>query len=143
MLDKKATRRPILLNANGEPMVRNHMAYERRGNLRYEYMLWDAWTEPYGFLPRDLAAQCLMTYCLGAASVLETRDYGVRYVGDPTVRYNLAGLLLSWCAVYGVKPEQAVRYWPAIDKQRKLLGLTDEADLPRWVRYPDDNTKLM
>ena len=141
MIDKYNTLKPILLGADGKPMVQNHrvvMHHKGKDGLVWQsyVVMWDAWTEPYGYLPRDREAQALMSYCIEVSRVRDQVVDCPTLVGEPSRFIPARSLLLLYCSMYNVEPEKAVKFWPCIEKQRQLLGLSKEADLPNHLKYP-------
>lgn len=132
-------KKPIL-GPDGEPMVKNKKILVKGSDNRIHKVAWYfAWTKPYGYLENMMESQCCMTYNLQVSRVLEEAMCGIQYGGDPAYMVNAKSIFLAWCQLYGCRPDDVVKHWDEIDNQRTLLGLSANADLPNWARYPQRN----
>ena len=76
---------PQLLGPDGRPAVRNHRIPFLRDYKGFkcivERVSYDAWTEPFGYLPQEWPAQALMYYCIHVAKAIVDAKANMRYVG--------------------------------------------------------------
>lgn len=101
------------------------------------------WLAPEGTLPRDLAAHALMTYAMQMSLQLEQAKKNLVLEEDLSNAVNALNCLATYAKLYGVTIEQMMAFWPAVSAQRRALGLSADAELPDWVRYPHKNHVVM
>lgn len=92
-----------------------------------------------GRLPQDLECHALWNYYVQACMNLKNAKENLVYEDDPLSRYfdvpRARRLMESIAFIYGTTPARMVRYWDAVEAQRRALGFTDNADLPHAMRF--------
>jgi len=102
----------------------------------FDELLIDA--SPEGRLTRDPVCHALFYYNLLAAKNLkEAKDCLVDEKElSPVFGVKEARKLLESIAfMYGTTPGAMVRYWDVVDKQRRAMGASSNADLPHAMRF--------
>lgn len=91
-----------------------------------------------GRLPRDLDCHALWYYYILACKNLKEAQQNLVYEDELSRKFDVPAarrLLESIAFQYGSTPARIVRYWEAVEAQRRALGFTDNADLPHAMRF--------
>lgn len=91
-----------------------------------------------GRLPRDLPCHGLWHYYILAYQNWKNAQENLVYEDERSRFFDVrkARTLLENISIqYGAAPAQLVRYWDAVDAQRRALGFTQNADLPHEFRF--------
>ena len=91
-----------------------------------------------GRLPQDLEAHALFQYYVLASKAFKEAKDNLVYEDEKSRVFPLERarrLLESVAFMYGTTPSRMVRYWEAIDAQRRALGFNSNADLPVQYRF--------
>lgn len=91
-----------------------------------------------GRLPQDLEAHGLWMYYTLASKNLKAAKENLVYEDERSRHFDVPrarALLESISFQYGSTPARLVRYWEAVDQQRRALGFSENADLPAVMRF--------
>lgn len=91
-----------------------------------------------GRLPADLEAHALWHYYVLASVNLKNAKENLVYEDERSRFFDVPRarkLLESISFQYGTTPAKMVRYWEAVDQQRRALGFNENADLPAAMRF--------
>lgn len=87
------------------------------------YPIFPQLTKPHGLLERDLACQALWFYFSCAMGNIKDLKETIRYEGDKS-QFNFYNLYKSITAIYRVAGQDMQNFWPVIDAQARMMGLT-------------------
>jgi hypothetical protein len=91
-----------------------------------------------GRLPSDMEAHALWHYYVQACINLKKARENLVYENEQSLSFDVMAarrLLESISFIYGTTPSRMVRYWDAVEAQRRALGFTENADLPHAMRF--------
>lgn len=91
-----------------------------------------------GRLPPDLGAHALFWYYILAIKGLEEAKKNLVYETELSRTFDVnkaRKLLESISFTYGLTPSQVVRYWDAVEAQRRALGYSINAELPAVLKF--------
>ena len=105
----------------------------------YDELLSNA-ADPFhvGRLPRDIEAHALWSYFILASINLKNAKENLVYENERSRFFDVPkarALMESIALQYGTVPSRMVRYWEAVDQQRRALGFNENADLPAAMRF--------
>lgn len=104
----------------------------------YELIPQEPGCDPRGVMPTELAAHALWYYYLTASLNLRNESENMVEESDRSRLFPVdraRKLLESISFMYGFQPAQVVRFWDAIDKQRRALGIDQNAELPAAYKF--------
>lgn len=82
-----------------------------------EPMIWRSYNSPEGFLHPHKACHALWYYAMCARSNYEKQQSDLIYEGDPDPIYDFRSLMMGIATLYGVQPEEMIRFWNNVDLQ--------------------------
>lgn len=87
----------------------------------------------YNF-PRETAAHALMTYAFQLGYILESPDLANASIASGTdlIAQSARNMLQTQCSLYNVEPEEAIRYWPDVDRILDTLNLSPIPHNPKY-----------
>lgn len=91
-----------------------------------------------GRLPRDLEAHGLWMYYVLACKNLKAAGENIVYENELSLKFDVPGarrLLETIAFTYGTTPARMVRYWEAVEAQRRALGFNENAELPAAMKF--------
>lgn len=108
------------------------------GSITFTPPTFRAYEAPLGWLTHDQACHALWYYYITALNnYLEHIDDPIVLEGDPDVEPDFRQLFTSIATMYGVQPEQMVKFWRNVDLQCTIMALTK---LPMNDKYRFDKT---
>jgi hypothetical protein len=91
-----------------------------------------------GRLPADINAHGLFYYFVLASQAYKGAKDNLVYEDELSKRFDVTRarrMLESVAFMYGTTPSRLVRFWDAVDAQRRALGFNPNADLPDQFRF--------
>jgi len=102
------------------------------GNVIFTPHLYTNYTQPHGYLTRDVACHALFYYSTVATNVWDRAEHALVMEGDTSPpEPNYHQLFLSISKMYGVDPNRMENFWELIDKQCEKLRITKAPDAVR------------
>jgi hypothetical protein len=91
---------------------------------------------PHGWLLPDMACHALMRYAMLARVNYDRQNETIKYEDEPDEVFNYKQLFLSIATIYGVAPENMIKYWRNIDMQFNAMGAQKIPDHLRFINTP-------
>ncbi len=115
--------------------IKNEFDASKIKTITFEPIIYTKYCIPKGFLANTRACQALFFYATRAKHVYDTHVKNpVVLEGDEDPPYDLRQLFKSVALMYGVEPEEMVKYWSNVDMQFHAMGQqkVPEGD---WIRF--------
>jgi len=90
-----------------------------------------------GQLPQDMGAHALWHYYVTARLAYEQIVLGETpvYEGERDGVFRPMDIMRAISMLYGLEPDTIAQYWDAVERQRRALGLSSNADLPEQYKF--------
>lgn len=117
---------------------------EKTGTITFHPPTFRAYEAPRGWLKHDQACHALWYYYILAYNNYREHILDpIVFEGDPDVVPNFQQLFTSIATMYGVQPEEMVKFWPNVDLQCVIMALPKLPmnDSYRFSKVPEIRTQ--
>lgn len=117
----------------------------KSGGINYSYtvpVFDDFMVGKHGYLTADPACLALFFYAMQMKENLKQRDEPIKLEASGDSEINCRNVWKSAAMIYGVQPEEMVKYWPNVSMTLKLHGSADVPEFYKMRTAPEIKTTI-